>query len=142
MLPVLFLALSGCKKDRRLQSEKDDEIIKQYVADNGLNAIRTESGLYVVVTEEGTGGNCISSSNVKVNYKGYYTSGTVFDEAENASFALPNTIAGWQEGIPYFNEGGYGKLIVPSRLAYKDNGSGSIPPNTVLVFDIKLLDVF
>jgi FKBP-type peptidyl-prolyl cis-trans isomerase len=50
-------------------------------------------------------------------------------------------IPGWTSGIPYFKEGGYGKLLIPSALGYGPSGSGSIPPNTVLVFDVKLIQV-
>jgi len=139
---VLLTALS-CKKDRRLQSEKDDEIIQQYISDHGLTATKTESGLYVVIDTPGTGSSCSQYSNVKVSYKGYYTSGEVFDEsvASGVTFNLQQVIAGWTEGIPYFKEGGEGMLLIPSRLGYGEKGSGSVPGNTVLIFDVKLIDV-
>ena len=50
-------------------------------------------------------------------------------------------ILGWQEGITYFKEGGEGVLLIPSSLAYGNNGSGPIPGGAVLVFDVKLISV-
>lgn len=143
LFAILLLVAFSCKKDKRLQSEKDDDAIKQYISDHGLTATKTESGLYVVVDKPGTGESCNASSNVKVYYKGYFTNGDVFDEspASGATFNLSQVIEGWTEGIPHFKSGGEGKLLIPSRLGYGEKGSGSIPGNSVLIFDVKLLDV-
>jgi FKBP-type peptidyl-prolyl cis-trans isomerase len=54
---------------------------------------------------------------------------------------LQNVILGWTEGIPYFKEGGSGKLLIPSALAYGPNGTTGIPPNSVLIFEIELIEV-
>lgn len=141
---IVLTALS-CKKDRRLQYEKDDDAIQQYISDHGLSATKTESGLYVVISQQGSGSSCNANSTVTVKYKGYFTDGSVFDESSEtgATFNLQNVISGWTEGIPYFKEGGEGMLLIPSRLGYGESGSssGSIPPNSVLIFDVKLLDV-
>ncbi len=140
-LAILFV---GCKKVTSSEQAKiDDDIIKQYIADKGLNATATGSGLYVVVNEEGTGAQCNQSSTVTVKYKGYYTNGDVFDESsqQGATFSLQQVIKGWTEGIPYFKEGGNGILLIPSALGYGTSGSGSIPKNSVLIFDVELLDV-
>ena len=142
-LSLIFLLFSSCKKYHRLQSEKDDDAIKQYISDHGLNATATGTGLYVVVDNPGTGATCNTHSTVKVRYKGYYTNGSVFDQSATtgATFNLQNVIAGWTEGIPHFKEGGTGILLIPSRLGYGENGSGTVPGNTVLIFDVALLDV-
>lgn len=145
-LPLLFaaFALSSCaKKKAEEQAAKDDEIIQQFISDNNLNAVATGSGLYYVIDTPGLGLSCNSSSTVTVAYTGYYTHGGVFDQssAQGVTFSLQGVIAGWTEGIPYFNEGGSGKLLVPSALAYGKNGSGSVPPNAVLIFDVELLQV-
>ena len=144
--PIVLIALifSSCaKKKAEEQAAIDDEIIQQYISDNNLNAIPTGSGLYYVIDEPGLGSPCISSSTVKVAYTGYYTYGGVFDQssAQGVVFSLQGVIEGWTEGIPYFKEGGSGKLLIPSALAYGSSGSGSVPPNSVLIFDIELLEV-
>ncbi len=145
-LPVLLIvfSLSSCaKKKAEEQAILDEEIIQQYISDNNLNAIATGSGLYYVIDSQGTGVGCTSASTVKVAYTGSFTGGAEFEQspAQGVEFSLQGVISGWTEGIPYFNEGGVGKLLLPSALAYGRSGSGSIPPNTVLIFDIELIDV-
>lgn len=143
-LILSLFAISGCKKENsEEQAVKDDEIIRKYIADYSLNATKTSTGLYYVIQDPGTGASCSSSSNVRVAYKGYYTSNAVFDEsdANGITFNLANVIKGWTEGIPYFKEGGSGILLIPSALAYGASGSGSVPPNTVLIFDVELIEV-
>lgn len=140
----LFLLIASCKKTTSTEQAKiDDDILKKYIADNSLSTIETGSGLYVVVNDEGTGSSCTASSTVTVNYKGYYTNAEVFDEsdASGATFGLNQVIKGWTEGIPYFKEGGSGVLLIPSALGYGTESSGSVPKNSVLIFDVELLDV-
>jgi FKBP-type peptidyl-prolyl cis-trans isomerase FkpA len=140
---LLFLVSSCTKKKAEQQAITDDQIIQQYIADNGLTAVKASSGLYVVIENPGSGASCNSYSTVKVAYTGYFTNGEIFDASSTAGidFSLQSVIPGWTSGIPYFKEGGYGKLLIPSALAYGPSGSGSIPPNTVLVFDVKLIQV-
>ena len=141
LLTILFV---GCKKVSSSEQAKiDDDILKQYIADNNLNASATGTGLYYVVNTQGTGAGCTENSSVKVSYKGYFIDGSVFDEstAAGVSFSLKQVIQGWTEGIPKFNEGGEGILLIPSALGYGTNSSGSVPENSVLIFDVKLIEV-
>ena len=143
---ILFIgftiALLSCRKVDN-QAEKDDELIRNYLTRNGLEATRTSSGLYYLITEQGTGPFPTLDSRVRVVYKGYLLDGTVFDETDPAGleFDMRSIILGWQEGLTYFREGGKGKLFVPSKLGYGNQQVGNIPANSVLVFDIYLLKV-
>lgn len=146
LIPSLFLLLafvSCTAKKAEKQAQTDDAILQQYIQENGLTAQKTASGLYYVIDNPGTGLPCNSNSYVKVSYKGYFTDGAVFDEsdAQGISFSLTGVIKGWTEGIPYFKEGGNGKLLLPSALAYGKSGTSGIPANSVLIFDVKLLEV-
>jgi len=100
--------------------------------------------LYYIITEEGTGEHPTATSKVSVFYKGYLTNGNVFDETTNGSesFYLSNLIEGWQIGIPILKEGGSGTFFVPSALGYGSQSTGSIPANSVLIFEISLVNVF
>jgi FKBP-type peptidyl-prolyl cis-trans isomerase FkpA len=120
----------------------DAEIVK-YIADNQLTATKTESGLYYVIDEPGTGKQPTATSNVTVAYKGYYTNKTVFDQGSTTgiSLNLQQVIKGWTEGIPYFKEGGSGKLLIPATLGYGSYKYSTIPGGSVLVFDVKLISV-
>jgi len=146
-ISVIFLLLLsgfGCRKKETVdQPAVDEQIITTYISDNNLSAKATGSGLYYVVTTPGANLQPAPNSNVTVKYKGYLTNGTVFDESSDlgATFNLTGVIKGWQEGIPLFKKGGKGKLIIPSALAYGGQASGKIPANSVLIFDIELLDV-
>jgi FKBP-type peptidyl-prolyl cis-trans isomerase FkpA len=135
-----LMLLFSCKKDD-VDTLNQEEILK-FIGDNNLTAKATGSGLYYVIEEEGTGERPKSNSDVKVKYKGYFTNGNVFDQnTAGITFNLQAVIAGWTEGIPLFKEGGIGMLLIPSKLGYGDRSVGSIPSNSVLIFDIELIDV-
>ena len=142
LLLSVFL-LSCAKKKAEKQAAEDVTIIQNYIADNSLLANSTSSGLYYVRNVVGAGESCNAFSTVTVAYKGYFTDGTVFDEspAEGITFGLQYVIKGWTEGIPYFKTGGNGILLIPSALGYGRSGRGSIPGNSVLIFDIELIEV-
>lgn len=122
--------------------------IKDYITKNNLTATRLPSGLYYVVEKPGTGQQPKPGDKVKVNYTGRLLDGTEFDSSlkpgrEPFEFTIGQgqVIKGWDEGIPMFKVGGKGKLLIPSALGYGENGTGNIPPGSVLVFDIELLGV-
>tara|TARA_B110000091_G_scaffold90256_1_gene98897 strand:- start:118 stop:567 length:450 start_codon:yes stop_codon:yes gene_type:complete len=138
----IFLFISCSKNDTNFEPQTEADIL-QYIEDNNLNATKSNSGLYYVINDEGSGTRPTSSSNVTVAYKGYFLNGTVFDQSNSSgiSFGLNQVISGWTEGIQLFKEGGEGLLIVPSNLGYGANGRSGIPGGAVLVFDIKLISV-
>ena len=138
---LLALAIFSCNREDDAEIFAEDIAeIEAYLEDNNLTAIKTDSGLHYIVTEEGNGQFPTASNAVTVNYKGYYTDGQVFDANDNISFPLTAVIAGWTEGIPKLSKGGKGILLIPSVLGYGSSGQGSIPANTVLLFDVTLLD--
>lgn len=142
-LTLIFalILFASCSNDSSFEPQTEADII-QYIEDNNLNATKTNSGLYYVINNEGSGARpTSSSSNVTVAYKGYFLNGSVFDQSDSngISFRLNQVITGWTEGIQLFKEGGEGILLIPSNLGYGSNGQGSIPGGAVLVFDIKLI---
>jgi FKBP-type peptidyl-prolyl cis-trans isomerase FkpA len=144
LLLLALVAVWGCKKfDPEAQADLDEAAITQYIADNSLIAQSTGSGLYYIIDSLGTGLYPTINSTVTVAYKGYLLDGTVFDQSTSAgaTFPLSNVIEGWQEGIPKFKEGGNGMLLIPSGLGYGNQSVGSIPVNSVLLFDVTLIDV-
>jgi FKBP-type peptidyl-prolyl cis-trans isomerase FkpA len=143
-LGMLFF-IAACEKKLSPEEQFDQDIkdIKAYIADNDLDAVETSSGLHYVITDEGTGNNPEADDNVTVRYKGYTINGSVFDQSdeEGITFNLQQVIQGWTEGIQLFKEGGKGILLIPSESGYGENGSSSIDPNTVLIFDVDLLTI-
>ncbi len=139
---TLFISCSKNKGASIDYVAKNELEIKDYIAKNNLTAQRSDTGLYYVITNPGTGIQPTASSNVTVAYKGYFTNGTVFDQSTTGiSFGLNQVIKGWTEGIPYFKTGGNGILLIPAHLGYGSSSNGPIPGGSVLVFDVKLNSV-
>lgn len=136
-LVLLILAFGSCKKSDQ-QSLVDKQIIENYVQANNLQGSFTSSGLYYVIDTPGGSVHPTVDSTVTVDYKGSFLNGDVFDQGTGVSFTLNQVILGWQEGLQLIGAGGKIILIIPSNLAYGSAGSGSIPPNTVLRFDVTL----
>lgn len=105
----------------------------------------TASGLQYEVIKEGTGAKPKATDTVKVHYTGTLTNGTKFDSSvdrgEPIEFPLNGVIPGWTEGVQLMSVGSKYKLFIPPELGYGPGGQGPIPPNSVLVFDVELLDI-
>ncbi|MCB0506814.1 MAG: FKBP-type peptidyl-prolyl cis-trans isomerase [Chitinophagales bacterium] len=140
---IIVLLAFACKKEKTDQAAIDKAILLQYIADSSLTVDSSTSGLYYSIADTGTGLSPNSSSYVTVHYKGYFTNGTIFDQSSGTPIKgfLTSFIAGWQEGLPKIKKGGKIKLLIPSALAYGENGNSAIPGNTVLIFDVELLNV-
>lgn len=137
-----LLFFVSCEKES--QSEKDEQEILDYLSDNSLTAEKHPSGLYYIIDVEGYGSYPSIYASVKMHYKGKLTNGTIFDETDQGSprwLDLPGVIYGWQIGVPLFRKGGSGMLLIPSALGYGSNAKGDIPANSVLIFEIELLDI-
>lgn len=150
ILPFLFLitVIASCKKDDVVDyGPIDKKIILDYLAANNLTAQSTASGLYYIIEKPGGLNHPNAYSAVTANYKGYLTDGSVFDQTYSTgkpiTFALSKVIKGWQEGLQLIGIKGKIKLFVPSALGY---GSAAdkvgIPANSVLIFDVELLEFY
>ena len=143
--PVLFLFACGGESDGNDETENENDVkIKEYCDENGIDAERQESGLYVYVEKEGGEEKPTGDSYVTLNYDGFLLDGTLFEstngEAIPSGVPLDYYIPGWQEGIPFFGKGGKGTLIIPPDLGFGAEGKGTIPGNSILVFDLELVD--
>ena len=105
----------------------------------------TPSGLQYEVVQEGKGPSPTASDTVKVHYTGTLIDGTKFDSSydrkEPVEFPVGGVIKGWTEALMLMNAGAKFKLAIPSDLAYGPQGRPSIPANSVLVFDVELLEI-
>jgi len=144
MLIILTISLGfyACNKEDNLSEEdqlsKDIGLIQDYLSDHNLEAESTSSGLHYIIETPGMDSYPTINSTVTVQYTGYLLNGTEFDSG-TATFPLRNVIKGWQEGIPLFKRLGRGKLFIPSHLGYGSSGTSSIPSNSVIIFDIRLI---
>lgn len=104
------------------------------------------SGLQYKVIKQGDGVKPKATDTVKTHYRGTLIDGTEFDSSykrnEPASFPVNGVIPGWTEALQLMPVGSKWQLVIPSNLAYGEQGAGAdIPPNSVLVFEIELLEV-
>lgn len=152
LFPIIIFILAGFFIYRTWTNHKvaDENFAKgqEFLLENGKKegVITTESGLQYLILEAGTGDvHPTANSKVKVHYHGTLIDGTVFDSSVNRgepiSFGLNQVIKGWQEGLQYMVVGEKIRLFVPSTLGYGKSGSGPIPPASVLIFDVELLDI-
>lgn len=148
LLVLMALAVVSCKKDTVSYEEQlkiDSDKIEAYLAEKNLTAQKTASGLYYIITLEGTGLKPGPTSTVTVGYKGYFLDGTVFDQTYGsawAQFNVSGVVPGFSEGLQLLKNKGKGTFFLPSGLAYGASGAGSIPANTPLIFEIDLVDFF
>lgn len=147
-LCILLIAglIFGCSTDKALSYEQqlaiDIAAIDKYLKDNNLVATTDPSGLRYTVTTQGSGTHPTVASTITVKYTGkLMTNGGIFDSSNSATFPLANLIKGWQIGFPLLGEGSEAILYVPSGLAYGGNTQPSIPANSNLIFNVKLLKV-
>ena len=140
---LALIGLSSCSKSSNVgdQAKVDDQLIQAYIQANHIAAVKDSSGLYYQIENAGTGTTPTLQSKVTVTYTGKLLDGTVFDSETNVSFLLNSVVQGWQIGLPKIRSGGSILLLIPSALGYGSQQVGSIPPNSVLVFDIKLVSV-
>lgn len=138
------------KADEEKNKAKREEPakIQSYVKANNIQATPTQTGLYYIETQKGTGTQAAMGKTVRVHYTGMLLNGTKFDSSldrgQPIEFVLGQgqVIPGWEEGISLMSTGGKARLIVPSSLAYGENGRmPTIPPSATLIFDVELVEV-
>lgn len=88
----------------------------------------------------GTGAKPTREDFVLIAYKGMLKDGTVFDSSQGVPMAVADVVPGFADGLVQMQRGGSYRLRIPAALGYGDSGSGPIPPNSDLVFEVTLLD--
>ncbi len=134
--------------------------VKAYVSAKSLKPTVTASGLNYVVTTQGSGPKANPGDTVLVNYTGMFLSGKVFDSSlaevakKNGTFnpqrpyeplklpvGMNGSIAGFEEGLMLLPKGAKATLILPSSLAYGEQGNQGIPPFTPLIFEVDVVNI-
>lgn len=140
-----FRTFEGARAKREEEEKKKQQEILDAVA-KGYD--ETNSGLRYKILQTGEGKKPTKGANVSVHYKGQLLDGTVFDSSYKRkqpidfSVGVGQVIAGWDEGILLLSVGDKARFVIPSNLAYGENGAGGvIPPNATLIFDVELMDV-
>lgn len=131
------------KKSASLNIEKGQLFLEQNKNKEGVKV--TESGLQYLVLTEGQGEQPKHNSRVEVHYHGTLIDGSVFDSSvdrgQTIEFGLNQVIPGWTEGLQLMKVGEKTRLFIPPKLGYGNRSAGSIPPGSVLIFDVELISV-
>jgi FKBP-type peptidyl-prolyl cis-trans isomerase FklB len=142
---------------QRVRAKREQERAKQ-AAENlekgkaFLEANKTKEGVKVLpsglqykIIKEGTGATPTADDKVKTHYRGTLIDGTEFDSSykrnQPAEFPVKGVIKGWTEALQLMKVGAKWELYIPPDLAYGERGRPSIPPNSVLIFEIELLEI-
>ena len=149
-LYVLILVLMGfsCNKQEK-QFQQELLLIQNYIADNNIQDVVQDadaSFFYSILHKSNDTLSPVryAGLRVEVNYKALLLDGsTVYStNGKPDTIELDETIIGWQLALPLMDINDKMLLILPSRLGYGKEGSTNIPPNTVSVFEVELLDIF
>lgn len=143
MMKLQELAMKKQQETADSNKKAGEEFLAKNKSAAGVKT--TASGLQYIVEKEGTGATPKKDDVVKVHYKGTLTNGEQFDSSydrgQPAEFPVGGVIPGWTEALQLMKVGGKAKLFIPPDLAYGPSGRPGIPPNSVLVFDVELIDI-
>jgi len=121
--------------------EKQIAEIEAYLASNHINAVKDPRGVFMAITEMGTGLPAVQSNKVDVDYVGkLFGTTTEFDKG-NTKGVVSGYISGWQIALTTLPQGSKATLFIPAYWGYGNVVKDPIPANSILVFDITFKDV-
>lgn len=155
---VALVTVRTDEEEKKFQEERaakqnaiDEKILLAYFEKNKITATKTASGLYYSVANNGEGTQATAGKKVSVNYTGKFLDGKTFDSNTDSAFhhltplefevGKGKVIKGWDEGLQLLRVGTKATFYIPSSLAYGAMEQRGIPSNSILVFDVELLDV-
>jgi FKBP-type peptidyl-prolyl cis-trans isomerase len=151
LVPMIAVAslLSACGTESTAPSTPSNPALETFNSTLGVNIAtmtRRSDNLYVQDLVVGTGADANSGRTIRVTYSGWLVNGSRFDSnvggpAFSFTLGIGQVIAGWDQGVVGMKVGGKRKLVIGSALGYGSRGSGSIPANATLVFDVEVLGV-
>jgi len=107
--------------------------------------VTTESGLQYTVLEPAEGAKPTAASTVRVHYRGTLLDGSQFDSSydrgQPTEFPLSGVIRGWTEGLQYMPVGSKYRFWIHPDMAYGSAGRPGIPANSLLIFEVELLEI-
>jgi FKBP-type peptidyl-prolyl cis-trans isomerase FklB len=131
------------KKQQAAGKKEGDDFL---AANKGKEGVVTlPSGLQYKILKAVTGAKPTASDTVACNYRGTLIDGKEFDSSykrgQPTKFPVSGVIKGWTEALQLMPVGSKWQLVIPSDLAYGENGNQGIPPNSTLIFEIELVSI-
>ena len=141
--------LAACHKAEEKPSPMLAGTAKAFLEKNGKapGVVTTKSGLQYKILRSGppAGLHPKRGDEIKVNYEGSLVTGEVFDSSYQrgapVAMTLSGLVPGWLEALPMMRPGDEWMLWLPPELGYGQDGQGPIPPGSVLIFKLELIDV-
>lgn len=155
-LALTFLSITSCDTYSEEQKEEFSKDVEEFVKERGLSTKSTDTGLHYKIEQKGEGRNIKPTDKFILSYRGLLKDSTVFCQ-DTDTFKLheaevnKRVILGWREGLTFFNKGSKGYLIVPPHLGYFDKEinvkcdeteATLIPENSILIYEVEVLDVW
>jgi FKBP-type peptidyl-prolyl cis-trans isomerase len=136
--------LSRAQEQLELEAKQNLEKAENFLAENikKSDVIETDSGLQYTIMQEGNGKHPTSNDEVVVNYQIYTQDEQLLVKSDkNIKFELNSLVPGFVEGIELMNVGSKYRFFVHPTLAYGMEGTSEIPPNSLLIFDVELIQI-
>ena len=140
---IVSIVLSSCLKQQALR-EVEDQLILNYIFNLGLDFDTTASGAIYHKTYTGEGEYYATNDNVPIVITGFYLNNSqnevyfVENDTFNIKIGDREIMEGWNEILPKFKEGGAGIIIFPYYIAFNNEQTPSIPPNSTLYYFFRI----
>lgn len=139
---IILGMLFSCKTYSDDEMDQFDKEIQSYITKKDLKLEKSESGLYYDILEQGNGRKIQFKDQISFTYKGTLLSGQAFDYAkEPVTFGVEQLIGAWKETVLMLNEGGKAYIICPPSLGYGTHDLDDIPQNSILIFELEVVEI-
>jgi FKBP-type peptidyl-prolyl cis-trans isomerase FkpA len=155
---VVLVSVRSEEEEKKFNDEQaakqkgvDEKILQEYFTNHNIKPMRTSTGLYYTISDEGAGPVVKPGQKVNVNYTGKFMNGTKFDSNTDSNFhhvqpfelevGRGKVIKGWDEGLLLLKKASKATFYIPSTLAYGSQEQRGIPGNSILIFDLEVVDV-
>ena len=129
------------------KSKADSKVLEVPYKYKASKVKTTKSGLKYVIIKKGKGAIPKTGQTITAHYHGVFEDGKVFDSSFErrkpfeTKIGIGRVIKGWEEAFQMLKVGTKAVIILPPNLAYGEQGGGGIPPNTTLIYHVKLLGI-
>ncbi len=155
-LAFIVVAFFSCKKSNNLEELRKNELKKldEFISINYPDSIQKPSGLYYIEELKGHGDSLITlGDRVQIFYATWTIDSVLIDESDGFTLGhryepleytvgTSSVVKGLEEATTYMREGGKAHLVIPSELAYGQNGSNGVPGFTTLLMQVEVYKVY
>lgn len=140
LLFLLLMGLNACQTYSEQDKKGFETKIQQYLRQKRIsNYTKTESGLYYVIKDTGSGEWIRYTDSVSFTYKAWLLNGKMVDnQKDTLSFPLRKLIGAWKEVMLELKPGAHVYFVAPPQLCYGEHKLTDIPQHSVLVFDMHI----